>query len=99
MLYRLESFDGFEIFKQECKKVNFNSWVAWYSHILQTEKISKSINVLSILQKSGSPTPSDDTPSKKPSMKTAAAVVKRIQWDSELESEKFIVGYIDRWVN
>lgn len=34
---------------------------------------------------------------KKGSMKTAADVIKRIQWDSNLEPEAFTVGYLDRF--
>ena len=33
---------------------------------------------------------------KKPPMKTAIDVVKRIQWDSRLPADQFLVGYIDR---
>ncbi|XP_064110984.1 uncharacterized protein LOC135218539 [Macrobrachium nipponense] len=35
---------------------------------------------------------------KKPSMKTAGDVRKRIQWDSDLRKEHFVVGYLDRFV-
>lgn len=35
---------------------------------------------------------------KKPSMKTAADVIKRLQWDESVEKDDFIVGYIDRIV-
>ncbi|XP_066949743.1 leukocyte receptor cluster member 9-like [Macrobrachium rosenbergii] len=34
---------------------------------------------------------------KKPSMKTAGDVRKRIQWDSDLRKEYFVVGYLDRF--
>ncbi|XP_064102714.1 uncharacterized protein LOC135212888 [Macrobrachium nipponense] len=35
---------------------------------------------------------------KRPSMKTAGDVRKRIQWDSDLRKEYFVVGYLDRFV-
>ena len=35
---------------------------------------------------------------KKPSMKTAADVIKRLQWDEFVQKEDFIVGYMDRIV-
>lgn len=35
---------------------------------------------------------------KKPSMKTAEDVVKRILWDQNLPTDEFIVGYIDRFL-
>ncbi|XP_066463888.1 leukocyte receptor cluster member 9 [Eleutherodactylus coqui] len=35
---------------------------------------------------------------KKPPMKTAIDVIKRIQWDSHLPREHFIVGYLDRFL-
>ncbi|CAI9722474.1 leukocyte receptor cluster member 9-like [Octopus vulgaris] len=35
---------------------------------------------------------------KKPAMKTASDVISRIQWDENLKSEDFIVGYMDRFV-
>ncbi|XP_068215768.1 uncharacterized protein [Palaemon carinicauda] len=35
---------------------------------------------------------------KKPSMKTAGDVRKRIQWDCDLKKEHFVVGYLDRFV-
>lgn len=35
---------------------------------------------------------------KKPSMKTALDVIKRLQWDESVNKEDFIVGYIDRIV-
>ncbi len=35
---------------------------------------------------------------KKHSMRTAADVIKRIQWDIDLPTEKFCVGYLDRFV-
>ena len=34
--------------------------------------------------------------SKLPSMKTAADVISRLQWDKQLPVDKFTVGYIDR---
>lgn len=34
---------------------------------------------------------------KKAAMKTAEDVIKRIQWDSQLPQDEFIVGYIDRF--
>lgn len=45
----------------------------------------------------------DDTPqfgrdTKKPPMKTATDVIKRIQWDKQLNPEHFIVGYLDRFI-
>ncbi|XP_067929766.1 leukocyte receptor cluster member 9-like isoform X3 [Watersipora subatra] len=46
------------------------------------------------VQKSESP----DKNSKKPPMRTAADVIKRIQWDSSLKSEAFVVGYVDRFL-
>jgi len=36
--------------------------------------------------------------SKKQSMKTATDVISRIQWDDDLPTEDFIVGYIDRFI-
>ena len=36
--------------------------------------------------------------SKKQSMKTATDVISRIQWDEDLPTEDFIVGYIDRFI-
>ncbi|CAK8698489.1 unnamed protein product [Clavelina lepadiformis] len=36
--------------------------------------------------------------SKKPPMKTASDVIKRIKWDRQLDSTQFIVGYEDRFV-
>lgn len=38
----------------------------------------------------------DDTPKKK--MRTASDVIKRIQWQKELRSEDFTVGYLDRFL-
>lgn len=38
-----------------------------------------------------------EEPGKKPSMKTAGDVRKRIQWDSDLRKEYFVVGYLDRF--
>lgn len=35
---------------------------------------------------------------KKASMKTAEDVIKRIQWDSNLPQDEFVVGYIDRFL-
>ena len=35
---------------------------------------------------------------KKPSMKTAGDVVKRILWDANLPTDEFLVGYIDRFL-
>lgn len=35
---------------------------------------------------------------KKPSMKTAADVIKRLQWDESVNKDDFIVGYMDRIV-
>ena len=35
---------------------------------------------------------------KKPPMKTAADVIKRLQWDPDVNKEDFIVGYMDRLV-
>ncbi|XP_071953283.1 uncharacterized protein [Antedon mediterranea] len=35
---------------------------------------------------------------KKPPMKTACDVISRIQWDPELKSSHFIVGYLDRFL-
>jgi len=41
--------------------------------------------------------PKDDIDKgKKPSMKTAMDVVKRIMWDAALERDQFLVGYLDR---
>ena len=40
----------------------------------------------------------DVTNEKKCSMKTAEEVIKRIQWDSALPAEDFIVGYLDRFI-
>ena len=37
-----------------------------------------------------------DKPSKKPPMRTANDVVKRFQWDSALDKECVVVGYLDR---
>lgn len=34
---------------------------------------------------------------KKPAMKTAEDVIKRIQWDDQLPQDEFLVGYIDRF--
>lgn len=36
--------------------------------------------------------------SKKISMKTATDVISRIQWDNDLPTEDFIVGYLDRFI-
>ncbi|KAK8737249.1 hypothetical protein OTU49_004405 [Cherax quadricarinatus] len=41
--------------------------------------------------------PEEKTEEKKPSMKTAGDVRKRIQWDPELRKEYFTVGYLDRF--
>ncbi|KAG8567938.1 hypothetical protein GDO81_013836 [Engystomops pustulosus] len=35
---------------------------------------------------------------KKPPMKTASDVISRIQWDTQLPKEHFIVGYLDRFL-
>ncbi|KAL4226768.1 hypothetical protein ACF0H5_014747 [Mactra antiquata] len=40
----------------------------------------------------------DDSFKKKPPMKTAADVIKRIQWDENVNKDDFIVGYMDRIV-
>lgn len=50
-------------------------------------------------QKSGkikSENEKDDSFMKKPPMKTAADVIKRLQWDTAFNKDDFIVGYIDR---
>ncbi|KAK6176356.1 hypothetical protein SNE40_014656 [Patella caerulea] len=41
---------------------------------------------------------SDDIDTKQASMKTSADVIKRIQWDSDLPQEEFLVGYMDRFI-
>ncbi|KAK3582961.1 hypothetical protein CHS0354_019971 [Potamilus streckersoni] len=41
---------------------------------------------------------SSSTPAKKSAMKTAADVIKRIQWDSGLNHQDFYVGYFDRFL-
>ncbi|KAL3857099.1 hypothetical protein ACJMK2_011795 [Sinanodonta woodiana] len=41
---------------------------------------------------------SSSAPAKKSAMKTAADVIKRIQWDRDLNLEDFYVGYIDRFL-
>lgn len=38
----------------------------------------------------------DDSCLKKPPMKTAADVIKRLQWDTAFNKEDFVVGYLDR---
>ncbi|XP_045588792.1 leukocyte receptor cluster member 9-like [Procambarus clarkii] len=43
------------------------------------------------------PPPEDEIDQKKPSLKTAGDVRKRIQWDPELRKEYFTVGYLDRF--
>ena len=35
---------------------------------------------------------------KNPKLKTAEDVIRRIQWDEQLDSTEFIVGYVDRFV-
>ncbi len=42
--------------------------------------------------------PSDEKLEKKSSMKTAEDVINRIQWDDNLPSEAFCVGYLDRFL-
>ncbi|XP_045166065.2 uncharacterized protein LOC123529685 [Mercenaria mercenaria] len=37
-----------------------------------------------------------DKSSKKPPMRTAADVIKRLQWDKAVDKEDFIIGYMDR---
>jgi len=39
-----------------------------------------------------------DKESKKGSMRTAADVISRIRWDPDLPTEKFTIGYLDRFV-
>ncbi|XP_041350525.1 uncharacterized protein LOC121369484 [Gigantopelta aegis] len=39
----------------------------------------------------------DDIEEKKPSMKTAEDVIKRILWDDHLQRDDFMVGYLDRF--
>ena len=41
---------------------------------------------------------SDKEGSKKVSMRTAADVISRIRWDPDLPTEKFTIGYLDRFV-
>lgn len=48
--------------------------------------------------KNGKKSDSDEESNKKCSMKTAGDVVKRIQWDSEINEEYIVVGYLDRFV-
>ena len=40
----------------------------------------------------------DTLDNKLPSMRTAADVIKRLQWDSSLNAENFVIGYVDRFV-
>lgn len=49
-------------------------------------------------KKSKSENEVDDSFKKKPPMKTAADVIKRIQWDKSIDKNDFIVGYMDRIV-
>ena len=39
----------------------------------------------------------EESDAKKPSMKTAEDVIKRILWDDKLDRDDFLVGYIDRF--
>lgn len=48
-------------------------------------------------QKKKTKTEEVETDTKKPSLKTAGDVRKRIQWDPELQKEHFTVGYLDRF--
>lgn len=54
---------------------------------------SKSVNKPKKLNSENEPA---DTFVKKPPMKTAADVIKRLQWDKGINKDDFIVGYMDR---
>ncbi|XP_013404139.1 leukocyte receptor cluster member 9 [Lingula anatina] len=43
------------------------------------------------------PKEKEEKDEKKPSMKTAMDVIKRILWDGSLDSDDFVIGYLDRF--
>jgi len=50
------------------------------------------------VKKNKKPAESDETGTPKKKMRTASDVIQRIQWQKELKSEDFSVGYLDRFL-